>query len=76
LALFFWFYANTPSPCLRGSWAEPLAASVSSQRERVSLGSSRAGGAKKFRTRKCAEFLLITFFTLHFSLTPRVRNFR
>ena len=30
-------------------------------------GSSPAGGAKKFRTRKCAEFLLITssLFTFH-----------
>ena len=33
-------------------------------------GSSPAGGAKKFRTRECAEFLLFhfSFFTLHFSL--------
>ena len=31
---------------------------------------------QKFRTRKCAEFLLITssLFTLHFSLNRRVRN--
>ena len=43
LALFVWFYANAQSPSLRGSWAEPLAASVSSQRERVSLGANRAG---------------------------------
>ena len=31
------------------------------------VGSSPTGGAKKFRTRKCAEFLLFTFslFTFH-----------
>ena len=44
----------------------------------VVAGSSPAGGAKKFRTRECAEFLLFTFslFTFHFSLIWRVRNFK
>ena len=50
----------------------PIAQSV----ERVTVnhdvvGSSPTWGAKKFRTRECAEFFTFSLFTLHFSLKPR-----
>ena len=56
---FVWFYAKAPSPRLRGLWVRSpcdLSKLVALALERVSLGSSPTGGARKKTVTKVTVF--------------------